>query len=422
MHRALATLLALTAAPAIHAETLTIACERLLDPVRGEVLEDRVVIVTDGRIERVESGQAVNADHVLTGTCLPGLMDMHVHLDGQSRKGGYIDRFQLGAADYALDAAYHARKTLMAGFTTVRNPGDRFNSTIALRDAIEAGEAVGPRIYTAGKSLATTGGHADPTNGFRPDLMGDPGPKEGVVNSPADAYQAVRQRYKDRADFIKITATGGVLSLASSGTAPQFTTEEVAAVVDAASDYGMHVAAHAHGAEGMLRAVQAGVHSIEHGTYMTDEVMDAMIERGTWYVPTIMAGEFVGEKARIEDYYPAVVRPKAAAIGPVIFETFARAVDRGVKIAFGTDCGVSPHGENAREFELMVEGGMTPMQAIRSATVAAAELLGEQDRLGQIAPGFVADLVAVAGDPLADIAVMHDVSFVMKNGVVYRAD
>jgi imidazolonepropionase-like amidohydrolase len=418
----LATLVALTTTVTVNAETITIACERLLDPVRGEMLEDRVVIVRDGLVERVESGQPVNADYALTGTCLPGLMDMHVHLDGQSRQGGYIDRFQQGAADHALDAAHYARKTLMAGFTTVRNPGDRFNSTIALRDAIEADKAVGPRIYTAGKSLATTGGHADPTNGFRPDLMGDPGPKEGVVNSPADAYQAVRQRYKDRADFIKITATGGVLSLASSGTAPQFTTEEVAAVVTAANDYGMHVAAHAHGAEGMLRAVEAGVRSIEHGTYMSDEVMDAMIERGTYYVPTIMAGEFVGEKAKIEDYYPAVVRPKAAAIGPVIFETFARAVDRGVKIAFGTDSGVSPHGNNAREFELMVEGGMTPLQAIRSATLVSAELLGEQDRLGQVAPGYAADLVAVAGDPLEDIAVLHDVSFVMKDGVVYRAD
>lgn len=422
MHRVIAALAALVATVGAHAESLTIACERLFDSARGEVLEDRVVIVTDGLVERIERGQAVNADHVLTGMCLPGLMDMHVHLDGQSEKGDYIERFQQGPADYALDAAYYARKTLMAGFTTVRNPGDRFNSTIALREAIAAGEAVGPRIYSAGKSLATTGGHADPTNGFRPDLMGDPGPAQGVVNSPADAYKAVRQRYKEGADFIKITATGGVLSLASSGTAPQFTTEEVTAVVTAANDYGMHVAAHAHGAEGMLRAVQAGVRSIEHGTYMTDEVIGAMIERGTYYVPTIMAGEFVGAKAKIEDYYPAVVRPKAAAIGPVIFETFARAVDQGVKIAFGTDSGVSPHGENAREFELMVEGGMSPVAALQSATVVTAELLREEDRLGQVAPGFVADIVAVAGDPTQDIAVMHDVTFVMKDGVVYRAD
>ena len=216
---------------------------------------------------------AVDTERIALGTCLPGLMDMHVHLDGQMSHDSYIRRFQTNPADYALNAAHYGEKTLLAGFTTVRNPGDAYNSTIALRNAIDRGMAVGPRIFTAGKALATTGGHADPTNGHRADMMGDPGPAAGVVNSPADARKAVRQRYKDGADFIKITATGGVLSLAKSGMNPQFTDEEVAAIVSAANDYGMHVAAHAHGAEGMLRAVRAGVRSIEHGTFMNDEII-----------------------------------------------------------------------------------------------------------------------------------------------------
>jgi len=399
-------------------------CDRLIDVDNGKLLENRQVLVEDQRIAAV--GRSVDApadaERIALDTCLPGLMDMHVHLDGQMAPNGYIRRFQNNPTDYALNAAYYGKKTLLAGFTTVRNPGDSYNSTIALRNAIDRGMAVGPRIFTAGKALGTTGGHADPTNGHRADIMGDPGPAEGVVNGTAAAYQAVRQRYKDGADFIKITATGGVLSLAKSGQNPQFTEEEVAAVVAAANDYGMHVAAHAHGAEGMLRAVRAGVRSIEHGTFMNDEIINLMKKKGTFYVPTIIAGRFVAEKAQEDGYFPAVVRPKAAAVGPQIEATFAQAWKAGVTIAFGTDCGVSPHGGNAQEFVYMVEQGMPPMAAVQSATVMGARLLGVEDELGSIAPGKRADIIAVTGNPLDDIAVLGAVGFVMKDGVIYKQE
>jgi imidazolonepropionase-like amidohydrolase len=277
------------------------------------------------------------------------------------------------------------------------------------------------RIFTAGKSLATTGGHADPTNGTADEFEGDPGPKEGVLNGPEDARKAVRQRYKDGADLIKLTATGGVLSLAASGQNPQFTDEELQAVVATAKDYGMTVAVHAHGTEGMKRAVLAGVDSIEHGTFMTDEVMELMKERGTYWVPTNMAGEWVAKKAAEPGFLPEIVRPKAAAIGPVIKETFRKAHAAGVKIAFGTDSGVSPHGENAREFELMVEGGMPPMKAIQSATLVASQLLRVEDKLGTLEEKKLADVIAVKGNPLEDIKAMHDVVFVMKEGVTYKS-
>ena len=407
-----------------------IICERLLDPAAGELLENRGILVEGDRIVRVGAAEEAldwleDTDGVvyreIGGTCLPGLMDMHVHLDGQMSRDNYIEGFQLNEADYALNAAFYAKKTLMAGFTTVRNPGDAYNVTIALREAIEEGRAVGPRIFSAGGSLATTGGHADPTNGHRADIMGEPGPAQGVINGVADAREAVRQRYKEGADFIKITATGGVLSLAKSGENPQFQVDELEAVVQTANDYGMHVAAHAHGAEGMKRAVEAGVRSIEHGTFMTDEVMTLMKEHGTWYVPTLLAGDFVAEKAEEQGYFPEVVVPKARSVGPQIQDTFARAHRAGVKIAFGTDSGVSAHGDNAQEFALMVEAGMSPAEAIRSATVSTAELLGMSDRLGRIEAGYIADLVAVPGNPLEDITALQRVHFVMKDGVVYAS-
>ena len=417
-------LIALTAP--LSARTL-IHAGRLIDGSSDSVQERMTVIVDGDRIAGVVSGytNAKPDDTVIDlrdSTLMPGLMDMHTHLTSELSRKSYIERFQLDPADFAFKSAAYAERTLMAGFTTVRDLGDRHNVSISLREAIEQGLIKGPRVFTAAKSLATTGGHADPTNGMNSLLAGDPGPHDGVVNGPADAAKAVRQRYKDGADLIKITATGGVLSVAKSGLNPQFSDDELEAIIRTAADYDFHVAAHAHGTEGMKRAIRAGVHSIEHGTYLDDEAMELMKERGTYYVPTIMAGEWVAEKAKIDDYFPEVVRPKAAAIGPQILDTFAAAYAAGVKIAFGTDSGVSAHGDNAQEFGLMVAGGMPPMEAIQAATIVAAELLGVDDSLGSVEPGKMADLVAVPGDPLADISTMERVSFVMKQGVVYKHD
>jgi len=406
----------------VWADTLIHAGD-LIDGVADKARQAVTLVIRDGRIAAINQGYDKPAEGDLVidlrgHTVMPGLIDMHVHLDSQLSPRSYIERFQMEEADAALQAAYYARKTLMAGFTTVRNLGDSHNVTIALRKAIDRGLLPGPRIFSAGKSIATTGGHADPTNGWASFLHPEVGPYDGVADGPFEAAKAVRQRYKDGADVIKITATGGVLSLAKNGMNPQFSEEEMRAIVETATDYGMRVAVHAHGKEGMLRAVRAGVTSVEHGTFMDDEVMALMKSHGTYYVPTISAGEFVAEMAGVDGYFPEVVRPKAASIGPQIMGTFSQAYEAGLKIAFGTDSGVSPHGDNAHEFAYMVKGGMPPMQAIQSATLVAARLLGEEDRLGSLEPGKLADLVAVPGNPLDDIELMTRVSFVMKGGEV----
>ncbi|NNF08182.1 MAG: amidohydrolase family protein [Candidatus Eisenbacteria bacterium] len=418
-------LLSFLVAPVLQARTLVHAGS-LIDGVSNQAHGNKTIIIEGDRITGVEDGfvSAGAGDELidLSGhTVMPGLMDMHTHLWNQMSKKSYSDKFFMNQTDYALRATVYAKRTLMAGFTTVRDLGDDGVVVVSLRNAINKGWVEGPRIYTAGKSLATTGGHADPTNGVNIKLKGDPGPKEGVVNGPDDAAKAVRQRYKDGADLIKLTATGGVLSLAKSGQNPQFSVEELEAIVKTANDYELTVAVHAHGAEGMLRAVKAGVTSIEHGTYMTDEVMREMKKRGTYYVPTILAGDFVAEKAKDETYFPPIVRPKAAKIGPVIQGTFAKAYAAGVNIAFGTDSGVSEHGDNAQEFSLMVAGGMPPMEAIQSATMEGAKLLRIDDELGSVEKGKIADLVAVEGDPLANIKLLEDIKFVMKAGVVFKA-
>ncbi|MEC9169232.1 MAG: amidohydrolase family protein [Pseudomonadota bacterium] len=388
--------------------------------------ENVTIVVEDNKIKAVKKGfaEAQEGDTVIdlkASTVMPGLMDMHVHLSSQH--GGpqtYLERFSLNEADYALRAANYAKITLDSGFTTVRNLGDGYNETVALRNAISKGYATGPRIYTVAKSIATTGGHADPSNGLSHLLRPDVGPKQGVVNGEAEAREAVRTRYQDGADLIKITATGGVLSVAKSGQNPQFMTDELEAIVETAKDYGMTVAVHAHGKEGMKRAIEAGVDSIEHGTYMDDEIRKLMKKHGTYYVPTILAGKFVADKAKIDGFFPELVRPKAAAIGPLIQNTFEQAHKAGVKIAFGTDSGVSAHGDNAQEFSLMVEAGMKPADALLSATVNSANLLGISDILGTLEEGKLADIVAVQGNPLDDISLMESVSFVMKDGVVYK--
>lgn len=408
---------------AAHARTL-IHAGALIDGVADEERTNVTIVVDGTKIVGVEAGFAAakTGDRLVDlseFTVLPGFMDMHTHLSMELSPSAYLDRFRKGEADLALFAAHNARRTLEAGFTTVRDLGDSYNVTVALRDAIRAGHVAGPRIFTAAKSIATTGGHADPTNGVRPDLRGDPGPEQGVINGPADARKAVRQRYKDGADLIKITATGGVLSVARNSQNPQFTREELDALIAAANDYGFHVAAHAHGKEGMTRAIEAGVYSIEHGTYMDDDVIRLMKSNGTWYVPTITAGRWVADKARVPGFFPEVVRPKALQIGPLIQATFGRAHKAGVNIVYGTDTGVSGHGRNAQEFVYMVEAGMSPMDAIRSATSVGARFL-ELDDLGVVAADKTADIVAVVGDPLNDISVLQKVEFVMKDGEIYR--
>ncbi len=397
-------------------------CGDVFDSQSGQRGGARYIEVENGDIKSVKVNAPGNSGSLIDlsdSTCLPGFIDLHVHLDGQSGPNSYIKQFTQNPADLALVAQNYGMKTLKAGFTTVRNPGDSDNVTIALRNAINAGITDGPRIYTAGKSIATTGGHADPTNGWKEQLMGRPTPKDGVINSEEDAREAVRQHYKDGADFIKITATGGVLSMASSGDNPQFTDDELEALVDIADDYNFHVAAHAHGKAGMLRAVKAGIASVEHGTYMDDEVIAAMKEHGTYLVPTILAGKFVAEKAEIDGYFPEVVRPKAREIGPKIQDTFAKAYKAGVNVAFGTDTGVSAHGDNALEFQYMVEAGMPEAEAIQAATSIAADFL-KNDKIGRIEANKKADIVAVKGNPLEDITLLQNVSFVMKDGKVYK--
>lgn len=399
-------------------------CGQWIDVEKGQLRGEVTIVVADGRFESVRNGyhaaKGTEPVDLTQSTCLPGLMDMHTHLSGEFSRTSYLDRFTLDTADVAYGALVYARKTLQAGFTTVRDLGEFAPITTALRNATANGVVAGPRIFTAGKSIATTGGHADPTNSYRADLAGDPGPQEGVVNGTADAMKAVRQRYKDGANLIKITATGGVLSPAKNSHNPQFTEAEMTAIVSTARDYDLKVAAHAHGAEGMKRAIRAGVASIEHGTLMDDEVIELMVRNGTYLVPTLMAGAWVADKSKIDGFFPAIVRPKAARLGPLMQETFARALRGGVPIAFGTDSGVSPHGDNADEFRLMVEAGMEPMAAIQSATVAAADLLGQTEDLGSITEGKRADVIAVAGNPLEDITLLMNVHFVMKDGRIYK--
>lgn len=409
----------------VFAQKTYLHCGKLIDTNTGKINSEMTIVVLENKIVSVENGYITKENeedsvvNLKNKTVMPGLIDMHVHLEMEMSPTIYLDEFTMNEADIAFSSVNYAEVTLMAGFTTVRDLGGS-GVNVSLRNAINSGKVIGPRIFTAEKSLATTGGHADPTNGYRKDLAGNPGPKEGVVNSVDDARKAVRQRYKNGADLIKITATGGVLSVAKNGQNPQFTIEEIRAITETAKDYGMHVAAHAHGDEGMQRAVKGGVKTIEHGTYMSEETMDIMIKYDAYLVPTITAGKEVESKAKIKGYYPEIIVPKALAIGPKIQGTFGKAYKRGVGIAFGTDAGVFEHGKNGKEFGYMVEAGMPAIETIQSATTTNAMILNMTSEIGSIEVGKLADIIAVDDDPTENIHTMENVIFVMKDGVIYK--
>ncbi len=404
-------------------ETL-IYCGKLIDTQNGKILTEYTITVSGAKISKVESGftspkENQKVINLKDKTVMPGFIDMHVHIEGETNPKRYLEVFTKNEADIAFTATEIAERTLMAGFTTVRDLGGS-GVNVSLRNAINAGTIKGPRIFTAEKAIGTTGGHADPTNGFKKTTMGDPGPAEGVINSVDDARKAVRQRYKNGADLIKITATGGVLSVSKNGDNPQFRQEEVDEIVRTAKEYGMNVAAHAHGKEGMQRAIKAGVQTIEHGSFMDKETVALMKKHNTYLVPTLSAGKYVAKKAKVKGYYPDIIIPKIEKVDATLKETFTMLAASDVNIAFGTDAGVFPHGENAKEFRYMVEYGWSPLFAIQSATITNGKLLGMENELGVIKEGYLADIVATDSNPLEDITTTERVTFVMKNGVVYK--
>ncbi|WDF78549.1 amidohydrolase family protein [Mucilaginibacter sp. KACC 22773] len=406
------------------AQKTYIQCGKLIDGT-SPAAQTQITIVVEGKtIVDIQKGytSGTATDKVINlqnKTVMPGLIDCHVHLESQFNKNSAIQGFTLTDADIAYQASVFAKRTLMAGFTTVRDLGGT-GVNISLRKAIRQGLVDGPRVITAGRAISASGGHMDPSDGFRDDAFNHrPGPDEGVADGKDELIKAVRLQFKRGSDVIKIASTGGVLDLSEDGSGAQFSIDEIKAVVETAKDYGLKVACHAHGAEGIRRAILGGVTSIEHGTFMDDEDIKLAKQYGTWYVPTIIAGKSVADSARMPGYFPPVIARKALEIGPQIQQTFTKAYKAGVKIAFGTDAGVYAHGKNYIEFQYMVEGGMTPMEAIKSATGSAADLLGMSSKIGSIASGKSADIVAVDGDPLLDIKAMKNVSFIMKEGKIY---
>jgi imidazolonepropionase-like amidohydrolase len=408
------------------AQTTYLHCGRLLSMAGGVDIQTAVTVVVEGnKITGIKQGyQSAPAGATTIDlkdkTVMPGLIDCHVHLEWEQSKNTYTEKYLLNDADIAFRAAVYARRTLEAGFTTVRDLGGQ-GINIALRNAVNNGWTVGPRILTAGHIISVTGGHGDVTTGSRWDLFDPPGPESGIADGPDACRTAVRTQIKHGADWIKVTATGGVISLARDGRLPHYSQEELEAVVKTARDMGVDVAAHAHGDEGIRRAVEAGVASIEHGTFMSEATMDAMVKHGTWYVPTLTAAWAVHDSALYaKGFFPKVVRKKALDIGPKIQETLGKIYKKGVKIAFGTDAGVYPHGKNNLEFEFMANAGMKPADILKSATADAATMLHLQDVIGTLETGKIADIVAVNGNPLQDIKVMEKVAFVMRDGKVVR--
>jgi len=390
-----------------------------IDVLGGKVLNNVVVVIEGNTIKAVGAEVAIPTNSTVldlgNSWVLPGLIDCHTHITFQM--GNYYeDLFRESPIDEAVYAHVYAQRTLNAGFTTCRNVGANEFIDVALKKAVDAGKIPGPHLFVSGHILSATGGHGD-LNGFSPYLHFTSA--NGVVDGIDEIRKKIRWNIKYGADVIKFTATAGVLSEEESVGAPQFSAEEMKAIVDEAAMWGRKVAAHAHGAEGIKRAIRAGVASIEHGSILDEEAIQLMKEHGTYLVPTAYVGFAVEEHAP-EWKLPEKLVAKAKTINALKMQWLRKAIDSGVKIAYGTDAGVFPHGENGKDFKYLVQAGMSPMRAIQSATVEAATLIGQPDKIGTIAPGRFADLIAVNADPLQGIAVLEKVSFVMKGGVVYR--
>ena len=411
------------AAPTTSPETGTtfVQVGRLLaDPATGVVQRDKTLVITGNRIVEIRDGFVGqgNVVDLRDDFVLPGLIDSHVHLTGQQNPNGRLEEVTQSNAEQAMVGAGYARKTLMAGFTTVADLGASNEAIFALRDAVRRGDVPGPRIIAAGSAVSIHGGHGD-INGFREDVMHLLSP-ESVCSGTDDCMRAVRLQVRSGADIIKITATGGVLSNTAAGLSQQFSDDELAAIVGAAHRMGRQITAHAHGVDGINAFLRAGGDSIEHGTYLDDESIRLFQREGTYLVPTLLAGDFVARIASgPTNFFTPAQTAKALEAGPKMLDMARRAHDGGVRIAFGTDTGVSAHGDNAQEFALLVRAGLTPLEAIQAATVTAAAHLRISDQAGRIAVGMPADLVAVSGDPLTDVTALEDMDFVMKGGVVY---
>jgi len=401
---------------------VAIRAAHLIDPASGQRIDDVVVLVEGDRIAQVGSRLGIPAGtqtiDLGRSTILPGLLDVHTHLSMQSEEY-YSDTFRRSPIDAAVRAPLHARRTLEAGFTTVRDVGAVEFVDVALRNAINEGAVVGPRMAVATLALSATGGHGD-LNGFSPYLRVEG--FSGIADGVDELRKRIRENVKRGADWIKVLAGAGVLSEEESAGAPQYSQEELNAVVTEAAMWGRRVAAHAHGAEAIKRAARAGVASVEHGGLIDEEGVRIMKERGTYLVPDIITDVYILEHGA-EQQLPAKIIEKERSLRGEQDANWSRALKGGVKFAFGTDAGVYPHGQNARQFALLVEHlGVSPIDAIRMATTNAADLLAWSTRVGRVAPGFYADLIAVTGDPLADVSELERVRWVMKNGVVYKDD